>query len=156
MCECASVASSYITNVKTAHFVYNPAAETRNSFALCDLWIMKMDLTNLNKRLWAIEYPGLVQNKDNMIKTLGGIANISKVNSNWCSETKKNGIYSPMTFVPDIFDRQTAHGSTLSSREYLQQAGVRWCSPNDRHFGESEGTPSQGNSAQYIISHQYH
>lgn len=89
MCECASVASSYITNVKTAHFVYNPAAETRNSFALCDLWIMKMDLTNLNKRLWAIEYPGLVQNKDNMIKTLGGIANISKVNSNWCSETKK-------------------------------------------------------------------
>lgn len=86
---------------------------------------MKMDLTNLNKRLWAIEYPGLVQNKDNMIKTLGGIANISKVNSNWCSETKKNGIYSPMTFVPDIFDRQTAHGSTLSSREYLQQAGVR-------------------------------
>lgn len=38
-----------------------------------------MDLTHINKKLVAIEYPGLVENKDNMIKTLGGLSNISKV-----------------------------------------------------------------------------
>lgn len=39
----------------------------------------QMNLENIGKRLVAIEYPGVVQNENNMIKTLGGLPNISKV-----------------------------------------------------------------------------
>lgn len=34
---------------------------------------------DLNKRLVCIEYPGLVKNEENMIKTLGGLNKLSEV-----------------------------------------------------------------------------
>lgn len=39
-----------------------------------------MNTENINNKLVAIEYPGIVKNVDYMVKTLGGIENISKVN----------------------------------------------------------------------------
>lgn len=38
-----------------------------------------MEVHNLEQKLILVEYPGVVKNMDNMIKTLGGINQISEV-----------------------------------------------------------------------------
>lgn len=38
-----------------------------------------MNLEHINRNILGIEYPGIVKNDDYMLKTLGGLTNISKV-----------------------------------------------------------------------------
>lgn len=38
-----------------------------------------MDVEVVDRNFVAVEYPGRVENVDNMIRTLGGLTNISKV-----------------------------------------------------------------------------
>lgn len=45
-----------------------------------------LDQTDLSRELVLVEYPGIVKNVDNMLKTLGGIRKISEV---FCSENKR-------------------------------------------------------------------
>lgn len=71
-----------------------------------------MLLENIDREFVAIEYPGLVENQDNMIETLGGLFNISKVSP-------------PIGFVniflfgyfcdkfTDILHRQTTNGPSI-------------------------------------------
>lgn len=54
---------------------------------------------NFDKRLILVEYPGVVQNEDKAIRTLGGLQNISTV-----SDKIRNNMWSNIAFVWDIED----------------------------------------------------